>query len=351
MLSKALFLASELFVLFSALIQSIFLRASDDLSDFWEIALMGLIALNIILIIAETKKFIVLLQQTIPRTRTQAISEYLLNWIKSGRRIAIVSRDLSWVKDNIKDELLKKAKDGELIVFLPKSNAVSHELMAAGAEVKYYMYGTENVHVNNRSISSRFIIAGYESTPRVTTPIISKELHINQEYTPDEFSTKITSDIVDIMRANTHKTIPFGIKDKNAISRHLEDWLRNGGRCFILTRDLSWADDDNVKNCLLEKSAKGEIVIFMQKETTVSAHLHTQGADVRYYENFNYTFKNRFIISHWGTTVSKLTIPAVQGDAHVNHIYDSSHRIYAYATEMAEFLNNLMPNNGPSPSP
>lgn len=345
-LNKLFPLAAELFVLLSALVQFISTIGKEDLSQIWRIVYILLITMNIILILIIARKIYDFSKKIIPRKHKRKISNYLLDWIQSGHRIAIMSRDLSWVKDEIKEELIKKAKDGELIVFLPRSNSVSNELMSAGAEVKYYLYATENIHYTNNSIASRFIIARYEAHPILTTPIITRKYHKNDEYDSEEFPTKVSSDMVDIMRNTTHRTQPFDISDKDAIVESLLFWLSTGGRCFILSRDLSCASDERVKTCLIEKAERGELTIFMQKKNDIAINLFEHNADIRFYGTHDYIFKNRFIISHWGTIDSKIIIRSIHDNVHINHIYDSRHRIYEYAIEVAEFLNKaISPEN------
>ena len=67
------------------------------------------------------------------------IRDYMYAWISRGERVAIYSRDLSWVEDSELHDLLKrKAEKHELILCLPQEIKLSKELSRCGAEVHVY---------------------------------------------------------------------------------------------------------------------------------------------------------------------------------------------------------------------
>ena len=69
----------------------------------------------------------------------KAIRDYMYRWISSGERVAVFSRDMTWVDDDDMHELLKrKARKRELILCLPRAIALSTELGRLGAEVHVY---------------------------------------------------------------------------------------------------------------------------------------------------------------------------------------------------------------------
>jgi hypothetical protein len=189
----------------------------------------------------------------------------------------------------------------------------------------------------------RFILAEYGLNPRITTPNVVNCFHVNEEYESSDFATRLSSNLVDVLLKTTHHTVPFNKSDTNAKNKYLINWLNKSGRCFILARDISWADNPDIENCLSEKASRNEITIFMEKENDISRKLVAKGADVRYYGKLNYVFKNRFIISHWGTDVSRVTTYSIQEDVHINHVYDSTHRIFRFIMETAEYLDTIIP--------
>lgn len=90
-----------------------------------------------------------------PLVDKQGIKNYMLNWIENGGRVAIWSRDLSWVDEEAKEVLTVKARNKELILCLPSSIGLSKELEECGADV--YCYGS----VFEEGTNARFTIAFY----------------------------------------------------------------------------------------------------------------------------------------------------------------------------------------------
>ena len=69
----------------------------------------------------------------------EKIRGFMKNWINRGGRVAIFSRDMSWVdEDEIHDLLRTKARRHDLILCLPREIALSTELRGLGAEVHLY---------------------------------------------------------------------------------------------------------------------------------------------------------------------------------------------------------------------
>lgn len=88
------------------------------------------------------------------KTDSAGIKSYMRRWIANSGRAAIWTRDLSWADDMETINLLKtKASGGNLIVCMPKMNAIAQELSDAGADLR--IYGTQGFD----SPASRFTIA------------------------------------------------------------------------------------------------------------------------------------------------------------------------------------------------
>lgn len=64
------------------------------------------------------------------------IKEAMIKIIKTQGRICIVSRDLSWVDDDVKEYI--KNKRGNILIFAEKETALTKELKLLGADIKYY---------------------------------------------------------------------------------------------------------------------------------------------------------------------------------------------------------------------
>ncbi|MFN8712730.1 MAG: hypothetical protein ACK5Z2_07740 [Bacteroidota bacterium] len=54
---------------------------------------------------------------------------------------------------------------------------------------------------------------------------------------------------------------PMILKNSKGIRDYMYNWIENGGRTVIFTRDLSWVSDDQMKDMLNNKARRGELTI------------------------------------------------------------------------------------------
>lgn len=118
--------------------------------------------------------------QSYPFDDKARIREYLFAWIKSGGRVAIWTRDMSWVDDEEMVQMLRrKAQAHEVILCLPKEIDKSDDLKQHGAEV--FAYGTLEAP------ESRFTIVNYgQAGSRVAMGRRRDNRHIIQEFSGAE---------------------------------------------------------------------------------------------------------------------------------------------------------------------
>ena len=136
-----------------------------------------------------------------PRTRVYrgddriAIRNYMFRWIRNGGRVAIWTRDMSWVDDQeMKSMLRGKSESGELIVCLPEETALTESLRHDGAEV--IAYGALD------SPSSSFTIVNYDRNgSRIAVGRPEGSLHIIQEFSVSDAPTfQMAYDLVRLVR-------------------------------------------------------------------------------------------------------------------------------------------------------
>ncbi len=139
------------------------------------------IVATVILFVLMVAAAIMVLKSDVPTRRyrfddKEGIRNYLFNWIKSGRRVVIWTRDMSWVADEEMIHMLRgKAQAHELILCLPREIDKSDDLKNHGAEV--FAYGTLDAP------ESRFTIVNYGQVgSRVAIGRRRDSLHIIQEF-------------------------------------------------------------------------------------------------------------------------------------------------------------------------
>lgn len=106
----------------------------------------------------------------------KGINEYMKNWVSSGGRTAIFSRDMSWARDpSTKQVLINKSRKEELILCVEKDNELILELKSNGATVIHY----GNYHVPR----SRFTIVDYgKEGARVAVGVGKGGVRLVREY-------------------------------------------------------------------------------------------------------------------------------------------------------------------------
>lgn len=137
-------------------------------------------------------------------SNTEGIKSYMLHWIENGGRVAVWSRDLSWVDDEAKSLLKHKAAKGELILCLPEAIELSKELAESKAEVHYY--GSTFKEDTN----ARFTIAFYgRDGSKVAVGRTKADKHVVEEFGSGEHPAYyLAHDLVKFAKA-------ISIKDHN----------------------------------------------------------------------------------------------------------------------------------------
>ena len=159
-----------------------------------------LIAIAVVLFALMVLSIVVALKSDTP-TRwyrfddQDGIRNYLYNWLESGGRVAIWTRDMSWADDEEMTQLLsRKASSQELIICLPNDIEKSDVLKQRGAEV--IAYGTWDAP------STSFTIVNFNRAgSRVAVGRRSDNLHIIQEFSADEHPAfHMAQDLVRLVR-------------------------------------------------------------------------------------------------------------------------------------------------------
>lgn len=119
------------------------------------------------------------------------------------------------------------------------------------------------------------------------------------------------------------------------IVEYMRVWLSKGGRSAVFSRDLSWGSDRRVKLALLEKSRKGELLLFVGRDTELIRELRAAGADVYDYSSLDFSPEGRFTIIDHGKAGARIAIGAFVDGRHEIREYDSSdHELYAVANDL-----------------
>lgn len=152
------------------------LAPSGNDRPLWHLGLIAVaVVASVYLIVAEAVEY----YHKAPKSfkSNDAINTYMRNWLKSGGRSLIFSRDMSWADEpTTRDILISKANRGELVLCVEHEMPLATSLRQAGAKI--IRYGELN-HVPR----SRFTIVDFEKDgARVAIGGHVNGAHLIQEY-------------------------------------------------------------------------------------------------------------------------------------------------------------------------
>ncbi|MEG1567869.1 MAG: hypothetical protein RR347_09315 [Anaerovoracaceae bacterium] len=93
------------------------------------------------------------------------------------------------------------------------------------------------------------------------------------------------------------------------IKAAMKDIIKSQGKVCIMSRDLSWIDE-NIEKCILSK--KNSILIFAEKATGNAKNLEEKGVDVKYYGKLGFEPKTRFTVIRYNKLNPQVAIANTQ---------------------------------------
>ena len=118
-----------------------------------------------------------------------------------------------------------------------------------------------------------------------------------------------------VLRAGT-TTHVYRADDEIGIRGYLMRWIKNGGRVAIWTRDMSWAEDAEMKEMLRSKAQSRELIICLPDETEATVNLRNHGADVIAYGAWDSPLTS-FTIANYGRAGSRVAVGRRKGNLHI----------------------------------
>ena len=106
-------------------------------------------------------------------------------------------------------------------------------------------------------------------------------------------------------------------EDTRKIKCEMERMISVEGRTTILSRDLSWALDDEMMRLLMSKAQRGDLTVHMEKATALSTSLETAGANIIYYEGTGFVPESRFTMMNTGKPHATIAVGFVRDRKHV----------------------------------
>lgn len=108
----------------------------------------------------------------------------------------------------------------------------------------------------------------------------------------------------------------YKVSDKSGIRDYLYKWIKNGGRVVIWTRDMSWANDEEIDQLLIQKAQENELIICLPRKIEKSDALKQHGAEVIEYGTLDAPATS-FTITNYGRGGSRVAVGRPSGKLHV----------------------------------
>lgn len=143
-----------------------------------------------------------------------------------------------------------------------------------------------------------------------------------------------------IYEKKTAKKPGLYCETESEINNYMYNWIKNGGRVTIFTRDMSWAQTDSViKDMLIQKSKAKELNIILAERNSFIEELERSGANINVYGELGYTPTSRFTIVKTGRIDSKVAIGTERNGKHYIEEFKSGD---GYPLHIANDLANIL---------
>ncbi len=156
--------------------------------------------------------------------------------------------------------------------------------------------------------------------------------------------SSLTTIVLEIV--NYFRSKPKVYRSARKIRDYMYNWIKGSGRVVIFTRDMSWVNDDEMKDLLREKSKNDELIICVPQLNERAVELKKDGATIFEYRNLNYVPKSRFTIVNYGRGDAKVAVGKTIGlNQHIIEEYATgAHAFFNVANDLIEILNNYSKN-------
>lgn len=128
-------------------------------------------------------------------------------------------------------------------------------------------------------------------------------------------------------------------KSSKGIRNYMFKWISQEGISFIFTRDLSWVNDDDMKDLLRKKARTKELKICLAEVIPLVKELNELGAEVYTYNQLEYTLKSRFTFVKVGRVDSKVAIGRdLNGKHFIEEFRATDEPVFSIASDLLEVL-------------
>lgn len=138
---------------------------------------------------------------------------------------------------------------------------------------------------------------------------------------------------------NHLKTRPKSMRIGSKITEYMYNWIDHGGVAAILTRNMSWVNNERIKGLLRTKAQCKELFLCLPEETELSRELSQLGAKVYNFSELQYTPKSRFTIINKDRMDAQLAVGLSSGQRHViEEFSEGKHPVFTIADDLINLI-------------
>lgn len=135
------------------------------------------------------------------------------------------------------------------------------------------------------------------------------------------------------------KFAPKIYRSPKKIKSYMHQWVSSAGRVVIFSRDMSWTDDTNIRQLLLEKASRNELTVCLEHAIPLTDELCKNGAGIVTYGALGHIPRARFTIVDFGREGARVAVGVKVGNDHVIQEFRSGHHpFFAVAEDLVKFL-------------
>lgn len=132
---------------------------------------------------------------------------------------------------------------------------------------------------------------------------------------------------------------PKFFRKQQAINDYMRRWVSQSGRVVIFSRDMSWAMQKPVRDVLLEKASRNELIVCVERDIQLTNELHARGAQIVTYGQIGHVPKSRFTIVGYEREGARVAVGVSNNGQHVIQEFQSgSHPFFAVAEDLVKLL-------------
>lgn len=129
-------------------------------------------------------------------------------------------------------------------------------------------------------------------------------------------------------------------KSKDKINGFMYNWVSNGGRALIFSRDMSWVNEE-IMQLLLTKARRRELTVCLEHSIDISERLKSEGAQIITYGNLGHIPRSRFTIVDFERDGARVAVGVGTKRGHLIQEFEmGSHPYFAVAEDLVKFLIN-----------